>query len=64
MGVKVTEGEATSVTGEKLYTTSYLPDEPPRAAFVIHHGLAEHIGRYTPSKMVECLWGVSDVRDC
>ncbi|RMZ57612.1 hypothetical protein APUTEX25_001812 [Auxenochlorella protothecoides] len=48
MGVKVTEGEATSVTGEKLYTTSYLPDEPPRAAFVIHHGLAEHIGRYTP----------------
>lgn len=49
--VQCREGQATSVTGNKLFTASYVPEgEAPAALLVLHHGLAEHIGRYRPSK--------------
>ena len=52
MGVRYQEGEAVSVTGNKLFTASYIPEgEAPVALLVLHHGLAEHIGRYRP-----CTW--------
>jgi alpha-beta hydrolase superfamily lysophospholipase len=32
--------------GTRLYWQAWLPDEPPRAAAVLVHGVAEHGGRY------------------
>lgn len=48
------EGEATSVTGNKLFTAEYLPNPgPPVAILMMHHGLAEHIGRYKDCACVQ-----------
>lgn len=64
MGVTYEEGEATSVTGNKLFTAKYLPSPgPPVAILMMHHGLAEHIGRYKDCARVRgpgstCCWEV------
>ena len=49
--MKHTEGRLelrhTSARGtSRLYTQSWLPDEPARAAILLVHGLGEHSGRY------------------
>ena len=44
------EGSRASVTGNKLFTVTYLPEGPAQAALVFHHGLGEHVGRYKPSE--------------
>jgi alpha-beta hydrolase superfamily lysophospholipase len=37
---------AAGIGGLELFTQSWLPHAPPRAAIVIAHGLGEHSGRY------------------
>lgn len=41
-----TTGTLQTPDGITLHTESWLPDGPPKAAVLIVHGLAEHIGRY------------------
>lgn len=47
--VQIVEGERASARGHKLYSVAYLPDggAPPAALLCWHHGVAEHIGRYS-----------------
>lgn len=45
--VRFSKGKLTSSTGDDLITVEYLPDSTPRAVFCFHHGLQEHIGRYS-----------------
>lgn len=45
------EGSRVSTTGAKLFTASYQPEGAAQAALVFHHGLGEHIGRYTGSEL-------------
>lgn len=40
------EGFFTGVRGVHIYHQSWLPEDEPRAALLIVHGLAEHSGRY------------------
>jgi len=40
------EATLAGIGGLELFTRSWLPDAPPRAAIVISHGLGEHSGRY------------------
>jgi len=40
------EGTFTGYGGLELYTQSWLPDEPAKAAVALVHGLGEHSGRY------------------
>lgn len=44
------EGSRASSTGAKLFTVSYQPEGAAQAALIFHHGLGEHIGRYTASE--------------
>jgi acylglycerol lipase len=46
--VRFSKGKLTSSTGDDLITVGYLPDsDPPRAVLCFHHGVQEHIGRYS-----------------
>ncbi len=45
--VRVSKGKLTSSTGDELVTVEYLPDSAPRAVLCFHHGIQEHIGRYS-----------------
>ncbi|MBR9998288.1 MAG: lysophospholipase [Cyclobacteriaceae bacterium] len=44
--MQVNEFYIQSGTGKELYGRSWTPDENPRAAIAILHGLGDHIGRY------------------
>jgi acylglycerol lipase len=41
-----TTGSFTGLNDVPIFTQSWLPDDPPRAAVIIAHGLGEHSGRY------------------
>jgi acylglycerol lipase len=41
-----TEGSLEGFKGLKLYYQSWLPEQKPKAALLVLHGLAEHSGRY------------------
>jgi acylglycerol lipase len=41
-----TEGYFTTAHSDKRYYQSWLPEDNPKAALVVVHGLAEHCGRY------------------
>jgi len=45
--MKHQEGFFRGVRGAKMYFQSWLPENEPKAALLIVHGLAEHSGRYT-----------------
>jgi len=45
--VRFSKGKLTSSTGDDLVTVEYLPDSAPRAVLCFHHGVQEHIGRYS-----------------
>ncbi|KAG7667050.1 hypothetical protein Ndes2526B_g04463 [Nannochloris sp. 'desiccata'] len=45
--VRFSKGKFTSSTGDDLVTVEYLPDSAPRAVLCFHHGIQEHIGRYS-----------------
>jgi acylglycerol lipase len=45
--VRFSKGKLTSSTGHDLVTVDYLPDSAPRAVLCFHHGVQEHIGRYS-----------------
>lgn len=45
--VRFSKGKLTSSTGVDLATVEYLPDSAPRAVLCFHHGVQEHIGRYS-----------------
>src|SRR2546422_9400486 len=49
----VDHGEETVVGagGLKLFLQSWRPAAPPKAVFVIHHGLKDHSGRYAAEAM-------------
>src|SRR2546426_4977835 len=49
----VDHGEETVVGagGLKLFLQSWRPAAPPKAVFVIHHGLKDHGGRYAAEAM-------------
>ena len=32
--------------GQTLHTVEFVPDEPPKALLIFHHGYGEHTGRY------------------
>ena len=36
--------------GQQLHGVEFLPDQQPIATLIWHHGICEHIGRYTPGK--------------
>src|SRR6185503_19265970 len=44
--VKTASSTLAGVRGSRIYTQSWLPDGPPRAALLLVHGLGEHCGRY------------------
>jgi acylglycerol lipase len=44
--VKTSSSTLAGVRGSRIYTQSWLPDGPPRAALLLVHGLGEHCGRY------------------
>jgi acylglycerol lipase len=44
--VKTASGTLSGVRGSRIYTQSWLPDGPLRAALLLVHGLGEHRGRY------------------
>lgn len=41
-----TTGSFTGLNDVPILTQSWLPDDPPRAAVIIAHGIGEHGGRY------------------
>lgn len=40
-------GTFTGLYGTEIFTQQWLPEEPPRAAILLVHGIGEHSGRYT-----------------
>ena len=32
--------------GQTLHTVEFVPDQPPKALLIFHHGYGEHTGRY------------------
>jgi acylglycerol lipase len=44
--MQTASGTLSGVRGSRIYTQSWLPDGPPRAALLLVHGLSEHCGRY------------------
>ncbi len=39
-------GKFTGLSNTTIFTQQWLPDQPPRAAVILSHGIGEHSGRY------------------